>query len=128
MKLRIRDNFIRLRLTQSEVDTICSEGLVMAHVSFPGGAVLNYALESTPATAKPSAHFSDGTLAVRLPESDVQDWASTEQVSIEAEEVLDKGDRLKILIEKDFACLAPREGEDESDMYSHPLAVKNKEK
>ena len=100
----------------------------MAHVSFPDGAVLDYALESTPAAAKPSAHFSDGTLAVRLPESDVQDWASTEQVSIEAEEALDKGDRLKILIEKDFACLAPREGEDESDMYSHPLAVKNKEK
>ena len=103
MKLRIRNNFIRLRLTQSEVDTICSEGLVMAHASFPDGAVLDYVL-------------------------DVQDWASTEQVSIEAEETLDKGDRLKILIEKDFACLAPREGEDESDMYSNPLAVKNKEK
>ncbi len=34
---------------------------------------------------------------------------------------VDDGDSLKILVEKDFACLAPREGEDESDMYPHPL-------
>ena len=100
----------------------------MAHVSFPDGAVFGYILESTPATVKPSAHFSDGALTVRLSESDVQDWASTEQVSIEAEEILDKGDYLKILIEKDFSCLVSREGEDESDMYSHPLAARNQEK
>jgi hypothetical protein len=95
----------------------------MARVSFPDGAVLDYVLESTPATVKPSAHFSDGALTVRLPESDVRDWASTEQVSIEAEEILDKGDHLKILIEKDFVCLVSRECEDESDMYPHPLAA-----
>ena len=45
----------------------------------------------------------------------------SEQVSIEADEALDDGDSLKILVEKDFACLAPREGEDETDMYPHPL-------
>ena len=34
--------------------------------------------------------------------------------------VLDDGEKLSILIEKDFACLAPRAGEDEADMYPHP--------
>jgi hypothetical protein len=29
---------------------------------------------------------------------------------------------LNILVEKDFACLAPRAGEDERDMYPHPNA------
>jgi hypothetical protein len=48
-------------------------------------------------------------------------WATSEQVSIEANEALDDGDSLKILVEKDFACLAPREDEDETDMYPHPL-------
>ena len=47
--------------------------------------------------------------------------ASTEQVSIAANEALDDGDSLKILVERDFACLAPREDEDESDMFPHPL-------
>ncbi len=56
-----------------------------------------------------------------LPESEVRQWASTEPVSIAADETLDDGDALKILVEKDFACLSPREGEDESDMFLHPL-------
>ena len=38
------------------------------------------------------------------------------------EQVLDDGAKLAILVEKDFACLAPREGEDESDMFPHPDA------
>ena len=41
--------------------------------------------------------------------------------AITAEQVLDDGGVLNILVEKDFACLAPREGEDESDMFPHPL-------
>ena len=73
-------------------------------------------------------HISPTAHGPRLPVSEVQDQASTEQVSIEAEEILDDGDHLKILIEKDFACLAPREDEDESDMYSHPLAARDQEK
>jgi len=121
MKLRIRDNSIRLRLTQTEVDTVSTEGLVKARVSMPGGSSLDYVLESSAATVKPTARFSDGALTVHLPESDVRHWASTEQVSIAADEILDDGDLLKILVEKDFACLAPREGEDESDMFPNPI-------
>ena len=68
----------------------------------------------------PAAFFSDNTLTVRLPETAVLAWATTEQVSLPGEQVLDDGAILQILVEKDFACLAPREGEDESDMFPHP--------
>ena len=57
---------------------------------------------------------------MRLPETSVLAWAMTEQVSIRGEQPLVEGEKLAILIEKNFACLAPREGEDESDMYLHP--------
>ena len=43
------------------------------------------------------------------------------RVSIAVDEMLNDGNSLKILVDKDFACLAPREGEDESDMIPHPL-------
>ena len=120
MKLRIRDNSIRLRLTQSEVDTVKTVGLVGASVQFSGGARLLYCIESSPACVDPAARFQGDELSVRLPESLVIQWATTEQVSIAAEQALDDGGFLKILVEKDFACLAPREGEDESDMHPHP--------
>ncbi len=122
MKLRIRDNSVRLRLSRGEVDTIKSEGLVQARTGFPGGREFRYQLESSPASVKPAAFLSDSVLTVRLPETVVLAWATTEQVSIRGEQQLQDGDLLSILVEKDFACLAPREGEDESDMYPHPAA------
>ena len=49
-------------------------------------------------------------------------WASSSQVSMSGSLQLDDGQTLELLVEKDFACLAPREGEDESDMFPHPSA------
>ncbi len=123
MKLRIRDNSIRLRLERGEVDVLRDQGIVSAHTGFPGGRKFFYAIESSPASVSPGAFFSDATLTVRLPETMVLDWAISSQVSINGEQRLDDGTLLCILVEKDFACLAPREGEDESDMFPHPGAT-----
>lgn len=122
MKLRILDNSIRLRLTQSEVGKASIDGLVRGSVRFPGSNTFAYVLESSPATVKPEAHFSNNVLTVRIPEADIRRWAGSDQVSIESEQGLDDGGELRILVEKDFACLAPRQGEDEADMYPHPEA------
>ncbi len=127
MKLRIRDNSVRLRLTQGEVDTLRSDGILSARTGFPGGRDFQYVLESSPASVTPGAFFSENVITVRLPETTVLAWASSEQVSIEGVQILDDGEQLAILVEKDFSCLAPREGEDESDMYPHPNANNNEE-
>lgn len=123
MKLRIKDNSIRLRLTRSEVDALRDSGTVASTTGFPGGRELSYRVESSPASVIPSAFFSDNAVTVRLPESAVLAWATTEQVSLPGEQLLDDGNQLQILVEKDFVCLTEREGEDESDMYPHPDAV-----
>ena len=122
MKLRIRDNSIRFRLMQAEVAQLRSTGVVSARTTFPGGRHLTYVVESSPANIHPQAFLSESTLTVRLPETAVLAWSGSEQVSIQAEQPLDDGGSLSLLVEKDFACLAPREGEDESDMYPHPQA------
>ena len=70
----------------------------------------------------PAAFYSENEIIVRLPETAVLAWASTEQVSIDGEQRLDDGEKLRILIEKDFVCLTGRDDEDESDMYPHPEA------
>lgn len=124
MKLRVRDNSIRLRLTQSEVELARTDGLVRGRVPLAGGNNFDYVLESSPATVKPEAHISNNVLTVRIPEPEIQSWSGSEAVSIAATQNLGDGGELEILVEKDFACLTPREGEDESDMYPHPLAGK----
>jgi hypothetical protein len=122
VKLRIRDNAVRLRLERAEVDTLRDTGIVAARTGFPGGREFRYAVESSPASVNPGAFFSEQTLTVRLPETMVLGWANSAQVSIVGEQRLDDGTSLSILVEKDFACLAPRAGEDDSDMFPHPEA------
>jgi len=124
VKLRVRDSSIRLRLTRSEVELVRTDGLVRGRVPFDGRNSFDYVLESSPATVKPEAHISNNVLTVRIPEAEVLSWANSDEVSISASQILDGGDQLSILVEKDFACLAPREGEDETDMYPHPEAGK----
>lgn len=122
MKLRIRDNSVRLRLERSEVDTLRDENRVAASTRFAEGIEFVYAVESDTDCDSPAAIFAASTIVVRLPAAAVSKWADSEQVSLEGEQVVDGNSTLAILVEKDFACLAPREGEDESDMFPHPQA------
>ena len=122
MKLRIRDNSIRLRLTRGEVNRLRDDGLVKSRTGFPSGRDFQYVLESNPASVTPGAFFSENVITVRLPETTVLAWANSEQVSIKGEQLLDDGEMLAVLVEKDFECISPREGEDEADMYPHPDA------
>jgi len=122
LKLRVLDNSIRLRLTRGEVDAVNEGGLVRGRVRFAGSNDFEYVLESSPATVQPEAHISNNVLTVRVPQTDIRKWAESEQVSICSDQRLDDGDHLHILVEKDFHCLSPREGEDESDMFPHPDA------
>lgn len=107
---------------RGEVDTLRTEGLVAASTSFPGGRVFRYVVESSPASVNPAAFYSESEMVLRLPETTVLAWATSDQVSIEGEQVLLDGQKLRILVEKDFVCLTGRDDEDESDMYPHPAA------
>ncbi len=120
MKLRIRDNSVRLRLTRTEVDTLRSTGRVSATTSFPEGRRLEYALQCGDDGGQLAATMNGGLITVHVPAAVALEWAESDQVSLSGQQVLDDGASLTLLVEKDFACLAPREGEDESDMYPHP--------
>jgi hypothetical protein len=120
LKLRIQDNSIRFRLTRKEVDALRADGRVSAAVSFPDGSSLEYSVETSTMTGQPRASYSPDGLVVQIPQSAARHWAATEEVSITAAQPLDEGE-LSILVEKDFACLTPREGEDEADLFPHPL-------
>lgn len=121
MKLRIQDNSVRLRLTRTEVDSLDEHGEVAAFTVFPGEQALRYTVKSGKAD-RVGARFDAHAIVVTIPAAEVHDWATSERVSIRGSEPLAGSESLAILVEKDFACLQPREGEDESDMFSHPGA------
>lgn len=120
MKLRIRGNSLRLRLSQREVAELAEQGTVQDAISFAVGSRLVYALRASDDAPAPFAHLEGARIDVTLPASVARAWTSTDQVGIEAEQPLGDGGVLRILVEKDFACLKPRAGEDDADAYPHP--------
>jgi hypothetical protein len=122
MKLRIRGDSIRLRLTQTETRMIAEGIAVKETTSFPGGKHLTYMLSAEGRAKEIGASFGDHQLVVTLPFERAQAWALGNDVSLRAAIPLQRGGVLSILVEKDFACLKGRETmeEDESDMFPNP--------
>ena len=121
MKLRLLDDSIRLRLSQSEVVAADEQGIVESRTRFPDGSTFTFVLEARKIGADMSATYARDRLVVKLPASEISAWANDDEaVSLRGEVRLPCGDHLKLLVEKDFKCLTPREDEDQSDMYQNP--------
>ncbi|MBV8342670.1 MAG: hypothetical protein JO173_09865 [Gammaproteobacteria bacterium] len=125
MKLRIKGAAVRLRLTRGEVAALARDGVVEEHVPFAAGARLVYRLCRDATTREIAATFREGVVEVRVPDALAREWCWSERVTL-AHSQPAPGGALAITLEKDFACLAPRAGEDESDSFPHPEAAKGK--
>ncbi|MFN7926531.1 MAG: hypothetical protein U0Y68_01045 [Blastocatellia bacterium] len=120
MKLRIKGNIIRLRLTQSEVATVGAGGRVQELTLFGPQAQFCYALEAVD-SPQLEADYTNNTLTIRVPRVMASDWAATELIGLSAEQKIAENVSLQLIIEKDFACLSPR-GEEDADAFTHPLS------
>ena len=119
MKLRIRGNSIRLRLTQSEVRRLADDGMVEEWTDFGDGRRFGYALR-TDDVAAPVVSFDGTTVLVRLPRNVVRRWADGDDVGIEASQPAGEGASLKILVEKDFVCIDGPADENQDDAFPNP--------
>ena len=119
MKLRIKGDSLRVRLAQGEMRALAERGEVEDRVSFPGGAALRYRLRIDRNSDEISSSYSSNVIEILVPEAQAQRWCGTDLVTLSATEAIGAGE-LRIVLEKDWACLAPREGEDESDNFPHP--------
>ena len=117
MKLRIKSNSVRYRLTRSDISALIINGNLQEQVYF-GETVLKYELKLTE-NEHISASYINNVITVMMPSGMMDDWLTNDKVGFEA---IDNG--LHLLIEKDFTCL-DNVDEDQSDNYPNPLAAKN---
>lgn len=122
MKLRIKGNSIRLRLGQSEVRRLFSEGIVSESTTFDLflGQRLEYVLCTATNLLAMTASFENGRILVRMPVSLMRSWAGTDQAGVETTQVGGDGSALKILIEKDFECIDAPHTESQADAFPNP--------
>jgi hypothetical protein len=120
MKLRIKGDSLRLRLTQGEVRELAERGSVEDRVRFGGGVSFVYRLRRDPAAIAITASYAGGAMDVRLPDRAAQAWCDSDEVTLAGTQPAAADAELRIVVEKDFACLTAREGEDESDHFPNP--------
>jgi hypothetical protein len=120
MKLRIKNNSIRYRLTQTDVAQLAKAGYITDKVDF-GDQSLIYAIQLTKDDELKSTYVNN-VITLFMPKGMINELKDTDKTGFEKNNGL-----LYLLVEKDFTCL-DNVAEDQSDNYPNPLSDKLYEK
>jgi hypothetical protein len=124
MKLRIKGNTIRFRLTKSEVAYFSEKKFIQESTNL-GKRIFSYGMKASDAIDKIGAEYENDGITITIPTALAKSWTDTNLVGLSEEMPVQEGKKLFILIEKDFKCL-DEVSEDQSDNYPNPLADKLK--
>ncbi len=114
MKIRIKGNSLRYRLTKSDIEHFSQDGYIEETIYF-GTQKLIYALQCYQ-EEELTADFNDQKIVLYVPDYMAKEWTTTDRVGFE-----NSNGALYLLIEKDFKCL-DNVAEDQSDNYPNPLS------
>ena len=118
MKLRIKSNSIRIRLTKTEVSTLSVTGYLEEQTLFANNKFV-YALQSLDDANELSASIDGNKITMFVPGKLIKDWPVNDVVGFEARIPVAENQSLYLLLEKDFVCL-DETTEDQSDNYENP--------
>ena len=118
MKLRIKSDSLRYRLTRSDVDKLSKEGYLENQINFAGNPLI-YAVQLTDGGVLTSSYI-DNKITLSMARKMIAELLNTDKVGFSN----DAGG-LHLLIEKDFTCL-DNVNEDQSDNYPNPLLQNKK--
>jgi hypothetical protein len=121
MKLRIKDNTLRLRVSRSDLALLIEIGRVESAIYFTGKAEdkWTYAIEVAAGIDSATLRYRPSEVLVLVPDTEARTWAGCDQVGIYASCQLGRDQMLELLIEKDFACLDLSDAENE-DTFPNP--------
>ncbi len=118
MKIRIKGNSIRMRLTKSEVTKLENTGYLEEKTQFADNK-LTYALERINEGESLTANFQENKITMFVPKKLVDGWAENNVIGFNSSMPVANLDSIYLLVEKDFICL-DESTEDQSDNYENP--------
>ena len=122
MKIRIKGNSIRYRLSKTEIDNFGKLGYLEEETGFLNGPSFHYRLESKAGIENMEASFSGNMICIFVTETMATAWTTTNVVGFDNKMNIGNGNELFLLIEKDFICLDDTL-EDQRDNYENPNKV-----
>lgn len=123
MKIRIKGNSLRFRVTQSELARLIAEGRIDETIYFSPfeNSRLTYVLEHQACLLSTTLRYQPPEVAIVLSTADLKLWGESNQVGIYAATDLGIHGVLDLLVEKDFACLDLSDAEN-IDTFPNPSA------
>lgn len=121
MKLRIKGDTLRIRLSITEVKQLGEQGYIEENTHF-GDSTLCYAVQATNDVDKLTATYTNNKITLLLPTVLAQGWEASPLVGYDAYMNETNGQKLYLLLEKDYKCL-DNTVEDQSDNFENPLAA-----
>ena len=118
MKLRIKGNSLRIRLTKTEVGKLADTGYLEEQTLFAGNKLV-YALLSVDSGNELSATLDANKITMFVPHELIKDWPQNNVVGFNASMTVSENETLYLLLEKDFVCIEETM-EDQSDHYGNP--------
>jgi hypothetical protein len=121
MKLRIKGNSLRLRLTRSEVAKLLDVGHIEETIYFSPDeqSRLTYSLRVEPDLTSATLRYQRPEVVVVLPTKEATTWAQDNEVGMYATVDLGPRGTLDLVVEKDFACLDGNDA-DNLDTFENP--------
>jgi len=124
MKLRIKGNSLRLRVSRSELARFLDGERIEETIQFTRApeASLTYALESAVQVAPVRVQYESQRIRVILSEDQGGIWGAESEVGVYSTLDIGEAGSLAVIVEKDFACL-DRSDDDNSDAFANPQAA-----
>ena len=125
MKLRIKGNSLRLRVSRSELARFLDGERIEETIQFTRApeASLTYALESAVQVAPVRVQYESQRIRVILSEDQGGIWGAESEVGVYSTLDIGEAGSLAVIVEKDFACLDS--SEDNSDAFANPQTAAN---
>lgn len=120
MKLRIKGNSLRLRVSPSEMEQLLQSGRVEETIYFGADedARLTYALEHGAQDGAVTIRYRPGEVTVLISSREARIWAEGDGVGLYGAAGSVHGP-LELAVEKDFACL-DKVGAENADTFPNP--------
>jgi hypothetical protein len=118
MKIRIKGNSVRYRLDKLEVAKFAETGEIVETTQLLGGQ-FKYVLKRSNEVNTLTAQWNNGAIEFLMPASIAKEWVETDEVGFQHKLLLENGESLFLLIEKDFVCI-DNTFEDQSNNYPNP--------
>lgn len=118
MKIRIKGNSIRLRLTKTDIQNLKEKGIVEEKTILGTEEIFSYSLRVNEKVSAISAKLQANTITVFLPNKDADLLTGTDEIKVEGSQNNGEEKGLFILVEKDLQCLDITH-EDQTDMYEN---------